>query len=480
MSATAMPTRGISFTRHRAIRAVSGVASAGLMAGVSLAGATSANAATDADCTVANTVDSTAVVPGTAADIQTLMDANTPVICLSGTFALAASLTYNYDLTIHGVIDAVLDGGNSVGILVDSGANTITVESLRFTRGNDTSAAAGNKSGAIRGSSGASSSTIIVHNSQFDNNSGSLGGAISAHIVEIYDSQFASNFADSTGGAVTAWTSVTATRSTFRENVSQGGGAISSYDVATVDSSTFESNEALYYGGAIDAFGNAEVENSTFVGNTAVHATAARGGAIHSEGGTVRQSTFLDNSVVTSRGESIAVEDGTMELRGNIFAGSGAEPHLAVDAGSFVDTGANLFTTTQAVEVALTSVQPSTQFELTTLAIFNGATLADNGGPTQTIALHSGSPAIRAVSADASSMTVDQRGTARPAVSDAGAFEFDNGDADGSGSAGSGDGAELAATGTETAGWLTGVAALLFAAGLAVVGFARRRLRSIR
>ena len=49
--------------------------------------------------------------------------------------------------------------------------------------------------------------------------------------------------------------------------------------------------------------------------------------------------------------------------------------------------------------------------------------LADNGGPTLTHALLAGSPAIDAAGAGACPVT-DQRGVARDAACDVGAFEF--------------------------------------------------------
>ena len=52
--------------------------------------------------------------------------------------------------------------------------------------------------------------------------------------------------------------------------------------------------------------------------------------------------------------------------------------------------------------------------------------LADNGGPTQTMALPPGSAAIDFVPANACPVTTDQRGVARPqgAACDAGAYEL--------------------------------------------------------
>jgi LPXTG-motif cell wall-anchored protein len=97
--------------------------------------------------------------------------------------------------------------------------------------------------------------------------------------------------------------------------------------------------------------------------------------------------------------------------------------------------------------------------------LFDGATLADNGGPTETVALYAGSPAVDAVPAGEPSVTVDQRGVARDARSDAGAYEYVPAPAP----------QALAATGSTTAGWAAAAAGVLLAAGAAVIATARRR-----
>jgi predicted outer membrane repeat protein len=368
------------------------------MVGFSLAAASPAAAATDADCNAGNTLTAPA---DDATDIQTLLTASTPIICLNGTFAVGTTLTYDYDVTIHGLADAVLDGGGSVGILEDLGSNAITVENLTLSNANGSSS----------------------------------GGAIDGYFVAAIDSYF-------TGDAAS------------------NGGAISGYSVFA-GGSTFDSNETSGSGGAISA-PIVEVENSTFVGNSGY------GGAIVAFSALISQSTFLDNvSSDPQGGQSIYLSGpGDAELRGNIFAGPTSDEQLGSDDPTvqFTDMAGNLFTT--AAESRLASPDPSSQFGLTTLAIFGGNTLADNGGPTPTVALPFGSPAIDAVPVG-TGVTIDQRGEGRSTNSDAGAYE-QTGTAP----------AALAATGSAPAGWLGGVAALLLAAGAVTLGAARRVMRA--
>jgi len=459
----------------------SGVASVGVLAGFSLVGSMPANAATDADCSTLNTA--TANAGGTnASDIQTLLTAHTPIICLVGTFNVATTLTADYtahgaQLTIHGLSGAVLDGGGTTQMLYDVNGDTATIENITFANG--FVSAAGGAGSAISGGS------VEIHNSDFhDNHAGLLGGAVYGKTIKIYDSTFEQNTA-ALGGAVLAYGSVTATRSTFHDNTAVGqpnsqGGAIISGATATVDSSTFDGNQAALAAGAVGAT-NLYVTNSTFKGNSTSGngdstSGAGGGGALLVVGnGTILQSTFWDNSSSsTSGGQAIHAAaagktDSELDIRGNIFSeDASTAPQVGADGGAtLLDLGGNLFTTTAASETSLPSPDPSSKFGVTVLSLFGPTPgLADNGGPTKTVALSSTSVAIDAVPAGSPSVTVDQRGVARTGLSDAGAYEAPL------------PVPALAATGAAPSTWIGGVAALLLAAGAAAFGLSRRRVRT--
>ena len=442
-----MSESGSSFTRSRAVRVASGIASFGMVAGVALVAASPASAAPVCDATFDASIDD-------ESDIQGALGTSTGTVCLIGTFDITTGLTFNYDLTLYGLSDAALAGNGLVPLLSDATlSNTLAVENMAFTGGFSTST-----SGAISGR------TVIVINSTFTGNQGFFGGAIGAQSVEVVGSTFEDNVGF-VGGAIAGYdfsspgsrqpsATVTVTASTFTDNTGQGGGAIYSYGVANAYSSTFETNVSEEFGGAVVAEYGVYVENSTFVSNASEE---AGGGALTSGyGGTVVQSTFLDNTS-NRGGQSIAsYSQQTLILLGNIFAGAGAALHLEAEDATISDEGGNLFTTP--AEPDLSDLTPSTRFGLTTLALFNGATLADNGGATRTVALYAGSPAINAV--PAGSLSTDQRGTVRPAVSDAGAYEFV---------------AVLAVTGSAApSSLLGGAVALLLAGGVLALGLARR------
>lgn len=223
-------------------------------------------------------------------------------------------------------------------------------------------------------------------------NSGAVGGAIDAShggSVTVVNSTVAHNRAG-TGGAIAAGgnASVTVLASTFVDNSTTGGD-----------------------GGAING-STVSVTNSTFVGNQAGH-----GGALHAVSGlTVANSTFVNN---VATGASFELDSGTATVRNTIMAGgTGGECDLVASAMS--DQGGN-FSTDSSCAFNQASSQKSAS-----LAALDLAPLADNGGPTQTVALLPGSPAINAGVA-CPPPVADQRGVPRPqgAACDSGAFEVE-------------------------------------------------------
>ncbi|MGO9451151.1 MAG: choice-of-anchor Q domain-containing protein [Candidatus Binataceae bacterium] len=224
------------------------------------------------------------------------------------------------------------------------------------------------------------------------------------------------------------------------------GGAIFNNGTVTVTNSTFLANHATGgpggtdfpggdgFGGAIANEGTVTVTNSTFSANQATGGPAGSttggagfGGAIYSNGTvTVTNSTFSANQA-NGEGGGIAegggiYNGGTFSLEGTIFAGStGGNCALPV-----TDAGYNL------------SDDESCNFSASSshknVMNLNLAGLAENGGPTETIALLTGSAAIDQIP-KADCPTTDQRGYVRPAPGqsdcDIGAYELGAGFFDG-------------------------------------------------
>lgn len=491
---------GTAFRARRARRAGSFVAMSGLLASAGALAAAPAYAAEPSDCVDDGSAnDNTLTAPGdNVTHIQALLDADAPLICLNGTFDISSTLILDHEVTFASFTGAVLDGGGDTQILYSDSTENVIFEGMTLQNG---SAFDG---GAVR------AYTVVAVDSIFRDNTADIGGAISAYGLVTIESSFIDNRADwDFGGAVLAQV-VVGGGSTFEGNSSGGsGGAIYAYEALDLEASTFIENDADGVGGAIRADDYIDITNSTFVGNTA----GEIGGAIEAPEGRVTFSSFVQNSAGDGDGDSLASEFG-MQIRGNIFASTTSTSHL-ITGESFTDLAGNLFTTTAAQEVeSLPDPDESSLFGLTMAQIFGSSTpiAADNGGPSETVALVSGSPAIDAVpplpvspsptptvvstpdgfvsndtrwsGIDTSSaelpelspasleVETDQRGEPRQGRSDAGAFEFGEAEL----------GNELADTGSDSAAasLLGGLAALLLGIGAAFAIGTRRLSRDGR
>ena len=230
------------------------------------------------------------------------------------------------------------------------------------------------------------------------------------------------------GGGINNSGTATVTNSTFSGNSAAGGSGISNSGTLTVTNSTFHNNSTSGSGGGIlnNPGGMLTVTNSTFSGNSASH-----GGGVYNQNTlTVTNSTFSGNSA--SQGGGIYNEfynlDATVHLAGNIFAIGTSGANCVENLGTINDNGYNL------------SDDASCGFSGTSADSADPmlGPLQDNGGPTQTHALLSGSDAINAIPYDttvnnngitwtcndADSFT-DQRGITRSqgVGCDAGAYE---------------------------------------------------------
>jgi hypothetical protein len=215
------------------------------------------------------------------------------------------------------------------------------------------------------------------------------------------------------GGGILNGGTLTVINCTIFGNSAIGGGGIynGSGATLTIINSTLSGNlanvEGGNIGGGIYNAGRLTVTNSTFSGNS-----ATTGGAIYSEssGTTTRaiaSGVTVNNSILaksTSGGNcSGSITDGGYNISDDTSCG-------------FAGTGANGDTIGDGVSDSHVGLDP--------------VGLANNGGPTETIGLESGSYAIDAIPIGRCPAT-DQRGAARPdpkgssSACDVGAFEFD-------------------------------------------------------
>jgi CSLREA domain-containing protein len=229
---------------------------------------------------------------------------------------------------------------------------------------------------------------VTVSNSTLSGNQAEDGGAInSAGTLTVTNSTLANNTAVVFGGAINNnGGTVSVSASTFLGNSSESvsGGIFNNYGVVTVTNSTFSNNVAITAAGGIDNFeGVLTISNSTFSGNS-----SPEGGAV------------------------INSPNGTLHLLNSIFAASPS-------GGDCVNLGTIPTNINNLIEDGTCSPAVIGDPLL--------GLLADNGGPTHTMALLNGSPAIDAGD-DATCALTDQRGVIRPqgAHCDIGAYEVES------------------------------------------------------
>jgi len=326
------------------------------------------------------------------------------------TFTSQKQVQNNSNITIDGGGVITISGGNSVNIAIVAGLATLTVQNLTVVDSNDP------YYGAFWNHTG----TLNVINCTFSGNHGAISTDANAVLTTVTNSTFSGNSGNHDGAIANDGSGpLTVTNSTFTGNSS--GPAISNIGTLTITGSTFSGNS----GGAISAgAGTLTVINSTFSGNTGTYSQA---GAI-SNGGTltVINCTFSGNTGYGSTHSSSLGNYVTLTLTNTIVANNTKGPNCSgtiIDGGHNIDDG-----TTCGFSTANASLN-------TTNPLLDPAGLASNGGPTQTIALQAGSPAI-----DAGDETVcsappvndlDQRGYGRPGMGATncaiGAYEYNAG-----------------------------------------------------
>lgn len=260
-------------------------------------------------------------------------------------------------------------------------------------------------------------SSLEIHGSEISGGNEAFNGGAIANVeggtITIADTEIADNFSqgsgagifDFGGGDITLRRTLVANNETRSSFDRDGGGAfIDSGGSLTVINSTFSGNEAIRNGGGIVNFnaGMITIVKSTITGNS-----AAEGGGISND-----DEVFIKDSIISGNtgGDCETTNFTNVEAQGLNLDSDGTCEAAANDT---TGTGGN-------IDTADPMLGP----------------LADNGGPTRTHALQSGSPAIDTApdcgDQDGNPLATDQRSMARPqdgdgdgaATCDIGAFEL--------------------------------------------------------
>jgi len=359
------------------------------------------------------------------------------------TITAASTITLGQDVVIDGNGHAVtISGGASVEVLsVGSGA-TVTLKALTISGGTSTTDAGGiHNSGTLTISnstvSGNSTKGCYFYQTGCTSDPAGGGGIYNAGTLTINSSTISSNSVSGcagpsacsanavSGGGIYNAGALIVSNSTFNANRTVngfGGGIYNGGTVLTVTNSTFSGNDSTNSfnngSGIYNAAGSTlTVGNSTFSNNTA----SSAGGGIENLGTmTVSNSTFSGNSVGGGLGGGLGGQ-GIANFGAAILANTIlSDPPSRDCAGTITDNGGNL-----ARDASCGFSQSSSASSVTTL---NLGTLANNGGPTQTIALLAGSSAIGAGLESVCTATpinsLDQRGDPRSTLTcDSGAYD---------------------------------------------------------
>lgn len=260
---------------------------------------------------------------------------------------------------------------------------------------------------------GPENTTLTFHSCIFEaNNATSQGGGVwirRGWLSEVYNCTFTGNTAflgnDGLGGGAFFITErpLVIRNCTFNDNVSHQAGGVFFGQTKTVQviNCTFDHNIANAYGGAVAVPANDTARavtfiNCTFANNEGNHPTAGQAGAIHSGNVAENNSVTIKNCLFYNQS---VTNPWDMALNCNATLNDG---------------GNNLFFPESTNRRCVSTPNPLIADPL----LFP---LADNGGPTKTMALQEGSPAIDAGSG---CPQFDQRGAPRVGNCDIGAFEF--------------------------------------------------------
>lgn len=330
-----------------------------------------------------------------------------------------AVVSLNNLVIAHGLADATQNGGgiyNQGQLTISKGAfanNVALIPCPLHCFGFDVGG------GAIYNQGG----RVIVAGTKFANNRAVYGGAVLNRFgtLTIRNSGFANN---NNGAVHMRGGTVTIAHSTFTGNT--GHAVADEQGTLIITASTFSGNSDNGEGAALFNNGKTSIINSTFFNNQ-VTGSPSFGGAISNDGTlTILASTIAGNGA--QYGGGINNIGAFLTIKSTILAGNAGD-NCDLEVGSYIDAGYNI-ADDSSCDFGAVGSSNNTDLMLDP----NG--LRNNGGPTQTIALLAGSPAIDAIPvADCTDVTgkpitVDQRGLPRPGNGDTGcsggAYEFQN------------------------------------------------------
>ena len=342
-----------------------------------------------------------------------------------GAIANASTLTVT-----SSVIDDNGTGGTSTAGAGIYNTGTLTASEDEFS-GNVAGAPGAADGGAIYNTGSVTATDDTFSNNESSGGAGSCGGAIcNVGTAILTDDTFSDNTAASGiisfGGAVQSTKSLTATDDSFTGNLAMDGGGINNAGpgTATISDDTFSDNTATYGGAINNLGGSASVADDTFLDNSATDGGAVNTGYYEPATLSLVASTFLGNTATD--GDAVDNGDdsggGTITVADNVVA----DPAPACDqkSGTWSDDGDNVASDSSCFSSTPASGDDNAGRGLAALL----GPLADNGGPTATMELLAGNPALSVIPNNSSAtialadgttytpcpVAADQRGISSP------------------------------------------------------------------
>jgi hypothetical protein len=264
---------------------------------------------------------------------------------------------------------------------------------------------------------------LTVNGSSLSGNTATSGGGglYNNGSLTLSSSTLPGNSAFQGGGVFNAGIGTLAVNtSTLDDNSAQFGAGFSNRGTLTVSDSVLSGNSAAQYTGGIDNGGSLTVTNSTVAGNSAAYV----GGLFNASGtATLTNATIAQNSASVSVG-GIDAYSGEVLLHNTLVAGNVLK-NSSVDKASDVAYSLDSASDYNLIGDGRHGLSPANHDLLgspTNLLNPLLAPLGDYGGPTPSMALSPGSPAIDAGSSSYGGST-DQRIKPRVGATDIGAFE---------------------------------------------------------
>jgi CSLREA domain-containing protein len=371
---------------------------------------------------------------------------------ISFTLAAPAVITLNSALPdINTNLIVTGPGANSLTVQRNSAGGTpnfriFTINSGKTVQISDLTIANGNVvAGNLPENSGGgilNAGTLTLTNSVVSGNTAArFGGGILVFLgtLTVSNSVILGNNAESGGGVASIGGTTNIDQSTIKNNLATSSGAGlanltgSQLSSMTVSGSTISNNTSQGTGGGIYNVSTALVTNSTISTNS-----AGSGGGITSLNPTTLTSVTISGNTASGQGGGMYNPGvGTLTFGNTIIAGNTSPLGPDGQGGNFISQDYNLVGNTSAA-----GIMGITTHNITNVNALLGP-LANNGGPTFTHALLSGSPALDAgnncvltnscTTALPSALTTDQRGAGfsrsadgngdGTAIVDIGAFE---------------------------------------------------------